>query len=239
MENVKLVLETDYEKYGNSSGQQIDMLSIAVCGSDFNDIEDNSRDWLDQYEQYTLDEYDYETDFLAQLTKAEAKLFIENAELYQERLARFTEELKEKVQDGTLDESHALAVAVQEANDRGYKDLRHEWLYGDYREPGLLRDASRKYAIDLSYDDKTDTLTFDIEEGELADLIEYQGVENTPEAVGAYMANMIETGAYEERNKRKARNEENRKNWETRKRIADERAAEAEAKRVAKLKAIS
>lgn len=239
MENVKLTLETGYEKYGNSSGQQIDTLSIAVCGSDYNDIVENSLDYLDQYETYALEEYDYEADFLATLSKKQARIYIDNQESYKSALAAFTEELRDKAQLHELDETHPLTIAVQEARDNAENTLRREWLYGDYREAGMLRDANKKYGVEFSYDEKTDALSFSIEDGELEDLAEYLEVKKTKKAVGEYIANMIETAAYDQRQRSIARRKENSENYATRKRIREEEEARKEAERVAKLKAIA
>ena len=48
MENTKLTLETDYAKYVNIIGLQIDTLSMANFGRDYQDFVYNSLEWLDQ-----------------------------------------------------------------------------------------------------------------------------------------------------------------------------------------------
>jgi len=69
METITLKLETDYEKTGNSSDEQINTLSIAIDGRDYNDILNDCLDYVDESENYARKEYDHENDFLDTLTK--------------------------------------------------------------------------------------------------------------------------------------------------------------------------
>lgn len=238
LDNIKLVLKTDTQEYGNSSGQQIDTLSMAVFGSDYNDIIENSLDWIHDHKEYALKEYDYESDFLATLSSKQARIYIENPESYKSALATFTKELQEKARSYELDEQHPLANAIEEARDSAETQIYKEWLYGSYQESGLLKDASKKYGVAFHYDEKTDTLSCDIEADELADLVEYKGVKPNAKAVGAYLASDIESDAHASIEKTRARNAEYRKERENRNRIKAEREAEAEAKRIEKLLAI-
>lgn len=232
-------LETSYEKYGNSSGKQIDTLSIAICGSDYNDIEEHSLEFLDEYERYALNEYDYETDFLASLTKKAAAFYLHHIERYANALKGFTEDLKDRAQTRELHEVHPLAIAIQTARERGEVDLRKEWLYGDYRNAGILQEANKRYSVHFRYDEKTDTLTADINDDTMEDWKVYGNIDrkNAKEAT-LYLASCIEDDAIAQKNKKDAHREENRKDYETRKRIANERDAKTEAVRIKKLQAL-
>lgn len=241
MENVPLKLDTDYEAYGNSSGMQIDTLSIAVCGSDWNEIEGDNYQYIEEGARYAVNEYNFEADFLATLTKEQAQAFIWDVDGYKYALSTFTEELKDNTLFDVeeLDSSHPLAIAIQEARDEQEEQLRQEWLYGDYREEGILGEASKRYGVRFHYDEKSDTLTFDIDEGELADLVEFYEVEKTPESVGEHIAMLVQHDAFRQREKAKARKEERRKDWNRRREIQKAEEERKESERIEKLKAIA
>lgn len=245
---LKLKLDTSYEKHGNSSGMQIDTLAIAVDGSDYNELTEYNIEHFDAVEQGAIECFNFEDTFIEHL-KTMPRSYVKNlrddAEAYDAALAEFKRELIDEARSYELDESHALAVAIQEARDEAEKDLRKEWIYGDYRGnfEGILKLANKRYAVEFTYDDASDTLTADIEDEEASELEEYGHVEDTStHTLTQWLVNSIEGDAYtrhaSELAKRKARREEAERVREYQKTRDAERALRVEAERKEKLDAV-
>jgi len=194
MEIITLKLETDYEKTGNSSGQQIDALSIAIDGRDYEDVTENSLEWMDENANYARKEYNHETDFLDTLSKDQRIAYAADIPAFDIVLAAYTEDMEEKSYAYELDEAHPYAVAIQEARDSAEESLRHEWLYGDRSNTGLLGRAEKHYGrvVEFSYDEKTDTVTVHVADAIVTEWVDDENIDTaTVEAVREYLSRDI------------------------------------------------
>lgn len=255
-----LKLDTGLEKYGNDSGMQIDTLAMAVDGYTYNDIEEMNNEHVFHVENYAVLEYNHEADFLATLDADTRARYADDLDAFRESLAAYKEEIEESRISGNLSEDHPYQKAIDNARDSVHENMYHEWLHGDRSDPGLLYRAQKYLSdslnvdIDLSYDEKNDVLSVEIEndedleyllqEHELApwrledrtedqsysELADEQAKEQ--EAVAKMIAGRIEEDAAWRLNKRreenKRRREENEKLREYR---AGLKAAEEEALR--------
>lgn len=236
-----LALDIDYEKTGNGSGMQIDTLAVAIDGDDYNGLLDYNIEYLDSVENGALDAFEYEPPFLASLTKARARELLKDASAYDAALQDFTEELKERARMRELDDSHELAREVQDAVDRAHDELRHDWLHGDYRGNfhGIIPEAEKRYDIELDYVPKTDKLYATFTPERLQELFEDGFIARRTQAAGRdWLEDAICSDAQHKHAEEMRKRKERRADYETRRRIAKEREAEAEAARIKKLKDI-
>lgn len=162
-------LDTDYTRTGNSSDQPIDTLAIAMTGDDYDGLIEYNIDYIFEVEdsamQYWLDN-ECESYFDSTLTKEKAKEYANNLENYEEALAEYKDTLRDTRDE--LDEDHPYIKARMEANDEVHKELRHDWLYGDYRGnfDGIIPQANKYYSdygITFEYDDKKGVLSIEVE----------------------------------------------------------------------------
>lgn len=163
-------LNTTYKEVGNSSGQSIDTLAIAMTGDDYDGLIEYNIDYIFEVEdwamKYWLDN-ECESYFDGTLTKEDAKKYAEDLDAYAEALAEYKEKLEEERDE--LSEDHPYIKARIEANDDAHKELRHDWLFGDYRGNfnGIIPQANKYYSdygIEFSYDDKKGELSIEVED---------------------------------------------------------------------------
>lgn len=238
---VTLKLDTDYKTYGNSSEQQIDTLAIAVFGNDYNDLLEMNDAYLVESQEYALKEYDYEADFLASINEKTALLLLDDSTGYAEALDEYTETLKDKARGHELDDSHALAKAIEDARDSWESTLRHEWLYGDRSNNGVLDEARKRYGYELQfdYDQNTDTITVTVPASLATDWHEDGDIDTIDaDTIGAYLARIIQNDAYNKHQKELARREKARADYQVRRDIQEKQKAREEAERKAKLEKI-
>lgn len=242
--NKTLTLKTDYKRFGNATGQQIDTLARALGHWTSEELQDNNFEFLDQAEEAAYNDFDYEAAYIESLAEAKniaphIDALIADKKLYLKLLGEFTEKLKEKARDGSLEESHQLMKDVQEARDRYYEDLYKEWLHGDRSSRGILGDAERRYNVAFSYDTKDDCLTVDISKDRIADMKESGDIDRkTIAAACEYLVAAIENDALKEWNKSQEKADANREERERVKAYRRKLEVEEEVERVAKLKAI-
>lgn len=163
---VKLDLNADYKTTGNSSEMQIDALSIAVTGEDYNGLTDYNWDYISQVETEAAKDYvnsgECEDAFVATLTPERALYFKEHLDEYDTELETYRDELLD-IPFYDLPDDHPLAKAVQEARDYTERDMRKDWIYGDYHGnfDGIIPEAVKywsDYLEDIDYDEKKDVL---------------------------------------------------------------------------------
>jgi hypothetical protein len=236
---VTLTLSTD-AKYGNSTGCQIDTLAVAVNGSDYNDTIDSCADWLTETEKNVLDSYDYTDDFLATLTAKEARELYEDKEKYEKALDDFAEDLKDQARDYSLNDSHPLAKEIYKARDSVEKEMRHEWLYGDYRGDfdGIIKLAQKRYGLDLeiSYDEKKDEIAITVPAFLAEEWRDNGDIDDTSEAtIGDYLTSSIENDAEARHTKELAERKKRREEYDIRLKIRLEKEACEEKERKEKL----
>lgn len=175
----KIELETDYAKNGNSSGMQIDTLAIASGCGEYNSIYENNIDYIAECEHsaamYWLDT-EAESAFMESLTKEEASRYAEDLQSYENALKEYRDGLEESIHD--LPEEHPLSIARQEAADAAEKEMRHDWLYGDYHGNfnGVLREAQKKLPISegmtIDYDEKEDAVYLEFTSDDIGEAYE-------------------------------------------------------------------
>ena len=228
MEKVTLKLDTDYEKTGNSSGWQIDTLSIAIDGGDYNGVLEKSLEWIDESASHARKEYNHETDFLDTLSKDQRVTYANDIPAFDIALTAYTEDMEEKSYAYELDGAHAFAVAIQEARDSAEENLRDEWLYGDRSDTGLLGRAERHYGrgdAEFSYDEKTDTVTVELTDEIIHDWKECGNFKRkTQKAVREYLTRDIEHTAQANHASNKAKAEKRREEYAQTRAYQDERA---------------
>jgi len=238
MEIITLKLETDYEKTGNSSGGQIDTLSIAIDGRDYDQVFTDCMEYTDESVNYVRKEYNHEPDFLATLSKDQRIAYAADIPAFDIALAAYVEYMEEKSYAYELDEAHPYAVAIQEARDSAEDNLRHEWIYGDRSNTGLLGRAEEYYGrgVEFSYDEKTDTITVDISDENLEDWKEYGKIERkTQKAVREYLARDIYHTAQAKHAKHVIEVQKRREEYARTRAYQDKRAIEAAKERKNKI----
>lgn len=188
----KLILETDYNINGNSTGTAIDTLAIAIDGQDYNELEEYNCDWMweveDSARKYWIDS-NAEGFFQKSLTKKQAKQYAEDLAAYEEALTEYKNTHFEEVRAGDWpdesDAQKACAESMEEDLTSAQNDLWHDWLHGDYRGnfDGILPQAKKEWGIE-----------FEEEKGEVfADI--------TPE----FIQELKEDGEIERKSKKAAR----------------------------------
>jgi len=238
MEKITLKLETDYEKTGNSSGGQIDTLSIAIDGSDYDQVFTDCMEYTDESTNYVRKEYNHETDFLDTLSKDQRIAYAADIPAFDIALEAYVEDMEEKSYADELDENHPFAVAIQEARDSAEETLRHEWLYGDRSDTGLLGRAEKYYGrgVEFSYDEKTDTITVDISDEMIGDWEEYGKIERkTKKAIREYLADDIYYTAQAKHAKHVIEVQKRREEYARTRAYQDKRAIEAAKERKDKI----
>ena len=92
-----------------------------------------------------------------------AWIALNNKELWTEILSKYTELLKESVYDEESI-SESFNKTIQGAKDSFWKNLQHEWLYGDRSSRGVVSEISKYFTESDesgSYDQKNDIFTFE------------------------------------------------------------------------------
>src|SRR3990167_4081577 len=140
-----------------------------------------------------------------------------------------------------------LAKDKQDGMDEFWKNLNHEWLYGDRSTQGVIYEIKKYYgAEETEYQEKHDEFIFTFDENELHE--KYCGCGEGYDDIKkcaykkvdwkAELLSSIESNSYSIYNKKHAESE---KHAIERKRLNDykaEQAKQAEAERIAKLKAM-
>jgi len=147
--------------------------------------------------------------------------------------------MKEKSYTYELDEAHPYAVAIQKARDSAEENLRHEWLYGDRSDTGLLGRAEKHYGrgdAEFSYDEKTDTVTVELSDEIIHDWKECGNFKRkTQKAIREWLANDIYYTAQANHASNKARAEKRREEYARTRAYQAERAIAAEKRRKDKI----
>lgn len=234
-----LKLGTDY-KNGNSSGQQIDTLAVALDGQDYNDLVDYNFDWMceveDSARNYWLDN-NAEHEFMQSLSKEDAKKYADDLDAYNEALEAYKDNIQDSWPD--IDTAHPIWEEVEDSLTRAHEELRHNWLYGDYRGnfDGIIPKANKmldKWDCTIDYDEKKDELHVWVGE-DCAEYMEYDGAieKGTQKEIKEHIQYRIETDAYY---MHKKKIEEAQKRREERERVAKYQAEQKEARKEAKRK---
>ena len=168
----KIKLDEDYTINGNSTGMQIDTLSIAIYGQDSNDFDDYS--YHDNAIDYVINEYNHEDDFIKTLSKEDTTKYIKDKDAYIGALHGYTDKMNEAARLDDLPIGHKLYKEIEAARDSAADDFRKEWLYGDYQGnfDGVIPKAQRQYDIDIEYVAGTDAIYIDISEDKMHELKE-------------------------------------------------------------------
>jgi hypothetical protein len=165
-----LKLETDYTKNGNSTGEQVNTLSIALGYGDINEIEENNMEWTDSAEQYALNEWlGDDSNFDATLSKEDAKKYSEDLKAYNDAREEWVDGIRDTAWE--LPEDHPVRVEMYKARDSAYDDMRREWLFGDRSSHGVLGEARKQYCdgdMEIEYDDKDGAITVSFSDDDIA-----------------------------------------------------------------------
>lgn len=233
---MKLTLETDYTRNGNSTGCGIDTLALAVDGRDSNDIDIFNIEAIDASADYVLEHYDYETDMLKTASKEQLREWLEDADKQEEALKEYKERAREAIYDGSDYESE-LAKEVQKARDDAADDNYKEWLYGDYHGnwSGILSMAEKRYGVPFTTE--KGEVYADIDEEVAKEWKEEGYIDSTADAL-QYLEGSINADAWAQFAKKKERNEKARAERERIKAYKEEQAVKAEAKRRERLQAL-
>lgn len=184
---IKLISK-DIKNDETISGTLIDKVAIACGQWTEDDLYQNNFEYEGESVDYVWNNFDYENAFLEWLNKNENEVkrlegfdqsklkagaflaihypseFADRQKEYQEKLneARYSSE------EAIAELSPELAKKCEEAQDQFWKQLRKEWLFGDYREwAGMDKELARKVgAMKADYIEATDTmfLTYSFDE---------------------------------------------------------------------------
>jgi hypothetical protein len=227
-----LNLNIDYNFNGNSNGEQLSTLAIALNGEDFNDLYEYNYDYLNESSDYVLNNFDAEPLFLESLNQTQKEDFKKQVEAgdiskYQESLESFTEELKEQARNYNLPDSNPLAQEMQKAMDDASDQLHKDWLHGDYRGnfPGILNQAEKRYGLTFEYDRKNDIITIADAEDAIAEAIDSGYIDNESEFI-EYLQDSINQDSVNQYNKRKAEQAKRRAEYQAAKEYKAKRAQE-------------
>jgi len=169
--------KNDSEVPHTSSGQVYDLLAIASGNSELNDMYDWESDITDGAVQYVLDNYDFETAYIAHLNTQKdmgmsPKLYISQPadsdleygayvaltypDSFQEGLDEWTEETKDACRqhyDMPDTVPADLKTEIEEAVESAQDEMLREYLHGDYRDwRGVYSEASRELFRDYDVD---------------------------------------------------------------------------------------
>jgi hypothetical protein len=180
-----------------------------------------------------------------------AAIALGDADLFTALMSDFEDAIKEADWGYNDEDSYLykfapeLAKKMQDSIDEFYKDLTHEWLYGDRDSAGLLRDIEKFFdAESVDYNAKNDTMGLEFTPEAAGELIDgFYSYDTTKKTTARNLkaalvddiAVKMEARADEEKAKREKRAAENK---ETREYQA-KRKTEEEADRIAKLKAMA
>ena len=241
----KITLTTSYEKQGNETDRQIDTLGMAIDGQTYNQLEEYNWEYIygieDSAKKYWLDN-EAESYFQKQLTKEQAKEYADNLSAYNEALQKYKDTNFEDVRAGDYNSDDAAQKALADAMEsdltEAQNDLYRDWLYGDYYRnfDGLLPKANKQYSdygITISYDEKTDVLSFEVETDTMQLLKDDGHIERkTLAAVKKWLENDINHTAESKHAENKRKSEARQAEYaKTREYKAKQAEAQKEAKR--------
>lgn len=194
----------DIKEDCTASGRLIDKVAMAIGSWTQDELEDNNNFYENESQDYVIKEFDFEAAYITWLNKLSnadkwAAMFLKfdypdykksdlllgawtalnRPEFFAESLKDWKAELMEELPVGSgsgvlEDQAPELYKALEEARDSFWKQLHHEWLYGDRSEPGLIRDFERwlvgsYHDINVNYDEKSDSMTIEISEENATD----------------------------------------------------------------------
>jgi len=185
-----------------------------------------------------------------------AWLALECPEAFKALVKHWTERMDEAAwsyYDYDLDIADELCGQVQKAIDDYQVEQYNEWLKGDYRNwAGVLKEAARAIGCEaVEYDEKKDQVTLIFTEGEAEDFMFGHTFGNEDEewsklserekqgTLETAVIDWINGKAGAEIAKQHEETRKRREQWQREKEIREKREQEAEAERIAKLKAMT
>ncbi len=239
-----------------SSNAPIDVLALASGFSTMND-----SDYLDgKFEnrglarQYVIDNYNFEDAYLAYLNKTNdpkdglesgAWFALNQPDQFSIDLLNWTDRLKEDAHAyEMLDTIPAdLSANLGKADDEASDDYFREWFYGDHRNwDGILSLSSRAVTGEhksFSWDKETGDILVTLSEDEVQTILGEDEKITSVKRVKEVTVETINSLANNTVHKNKIENEKRRAEYQKTKEYQDKRKAEDEAKRKAKLLAMT
>lgn len=212
---ITLKLNTSYSETGNETGEQIDTLAGACKWSTQEECREQNLEYLDKAPEYALEDHDYESDFIDTLTKKQRKQYANNLEAFNDALEEYKQAIMQELRANYYEGYTELAKECQQAYSEAEKQLMQEWLYGDYREHGLLGEARKVYGgeIDFHYNNKEDEITADVSDDYIEELKEYGHIDRkskkqVADYLNADISSLAVRNWQEEQEKRAKRREE-------------------------------
>lgn len=157
----------DLKEKHSMSEMLIDELASSIGSWTSDDLYENNLDYEFQTEDAAIKEYNFEPDFIASMNKTERKKLTQNMAEYDAKLKAYEESAIEAWRNDH-DDTTPLGKEIQRWIDAEHKQMRHEWLYGDYRgnSKGVINELQKAYNAELNYDEKADAMSFEIDKQE-------------------------------------------------------------------------
>lgn len=160
--------EKTYKEILTDNNESLDLLCKVYDIWTWNEYEENNMEFFDDQRDGIIKELDFQKAFISTLSDSFKEEYKKDIQKFKEDLEFFTKTQKEFYKENYQFDNALLQDEFAKGEESMYKDAYKEYLYGSYREDGVLKLLSKHFES-LAFVQKTGsiTLTIEDEDGEL------------------------------------------------------------------------
>ena len=213
-EDVEALEKTNPDFCLTDDNAPLSLLCTAYGEYSENEAREASRDYTSENESYILDNLEYETVFLQEMKPADRVKYAQDLKAYDEAFEIFKETERDNLRDWNAT-FETLQTEYTKAQDDFYDQFKREYLYGDWRNDGILHVIQKHlpYGVEMEYEKATGNITISEDTSEYLEAEEINGRADKNDFLQSMKYRAIEK-IKERKEKAKKRREEREKEKE-------------------------